>query len=337
MIEVVIDGTNFGGKTPLVQRLLERIRERGKSVATASPYREVEVYGLWDDAPEDAAAQIAARMAAHRESAGGVDVFVWDRGWPTCFMSTRNAAARRLFWPLPRLSFLLLNTAAATEKKVRKYGLSEEVFPWMFRKRLRDEISYEDLARLFADDLRVFRPTLEDDRFDLELVSGEILAEIEAEAREPLVRRGGLEPALHLGAQPVEQQGQVDDPAEAARHKAEAQDDDAHDMHPGAPRGEDAKQVREEAEGAHPREEEPGGRFAELFAILDEVVNAVERDHQAGERDEPRVDTKEEEDLGFALVFWGVSGREGGADDAGSLGRLRHSSGQSISLSGIVR
>lgn len=179
-VEVVIDGTNFGGKTPLVERLLGRLAAAGLSAATASPYREVEVYTLWDDAPEEAAERILERMEEHRRRATE-DVLVWDRGWPTCFVSTRSAAARRRFLPLPGLSYLLLNTSAATEKKVRKYGLSPGVYPWMHGRRLRDEIPYEELARLFADDLRVFRPTLEDDRFDLELVAGEIEAEITEE------------------------------------------------------------------------------------------------------------------------------------------------------------
>jgi hypothetical protein len=183
VIEVVIDGTNFGGKTPLVERLVERLEADGWRTSTASPYREGEVYGLWDDEPEEAARRIVARLREHREKAeeARAQVIVWDRGWPTCFVSTRSAAARRLFLPLPRLTYLLLNTAEATAKKVKKYGLSPEVYPWMHGHRLRDAIPYEELARLFADDLRVFRPTLEDDRFDLDLVAGEIAAEVAAE------------------------------------------------------------------------------------------------------------------------------------------------------------
>ena len=43
----------------------------------------------------------------------------------------------------------------------------------MHRRRLRDESTYDDLCRRFADDLRVFRPTLDDDRFDLDLVAAD--------------------------------------------------------------------------------------------------------------------------------------------------------------------
>lgn len=178
MIEVVIDGTNFGGKTPLVLALLERIQSEGKNAVSASIYREEEVYSLWNDDPFEAATRIVSRMMIHRERAQETDVLVWDRGWPTCFVSTQNVAARRLFLPLQRLTFLLLNTDHATAKKVKKYGVSAEKYPWMFHHRLQDEISYEELSRRFADDLRVFRPTLEEDRFDLELVSGEIWQEI---------------------------------------------------------------------------------------------------------------------------------------------------------------
>jgi hypothetical protein len=98
-------------------------------------------------------------------------------------VATAHPGARRRFLPLPRLTFLLLNTAQATARKVAKYGLSPEVYPWMHGHKLKDEISYDELARRFADDLRVFRPTLEDDRFDLDLLAREIGAEVEAELR----------------------------------------------------------------------------------------------------------------------------------------------------------
>lgn len=181
MIEIVIDGTNFGGKTPLVERLLARLEADGWVTYTASPYRDIEVYDLWDQAPEEAARRIVARMEEHRSKARACEIMVWDRGWPTCFVSTKNTVARRLFLPLPKLTYLLLNTAEATAKKVRKYGLSPEVYPWMYGHKLRDAISYEELAKIFADNLRAFRPTLEDDRFDLDLVAAEILAEVNAE------------------------------------------------------------------------------------------------------------------------------------------------------------
>ncbi len=177
-IEVVIDGTNFGGKTPLVARLLELLAARGWSAQSASVYREGEVYAQWDDDPVGAAATILGRMQTHRERLADVDILVWDRGWPTCFISTRRAAARRLFLPLPPLTFVLLNSAAATAKKVAKYGLTPATFPWMHAQRLKDEISYEQLCRLFPNDLRSFTPSLADDRFDLDLVADEIVAEV---------------------------------------------------------------------------------------------------------------------------------------------------------------
>lgn len=178
LVEVVIDGTNFGGKTPLVERLREEFTSRGWSTGSASVYREGEVYARWDDDPVGVAATIVGRMQAYRERLAHLEILVWDRGWPTCFVSTRSAAARRLFLPLQPLTFILLNSAAATAKKVAKYGLTPEAFPWMHGQRLKDEISYEQLCRLFPDDLRSFAPTLADDRFDLDLVVGEIAAEV---------------------------------------------------------------------------------------------------------------------------------------------------------------
>jgi len=177
-VEVVVDGTNFGGKTPLVARLLELLAARGWSAGSASVYREGEVYAQWDDDPVGAAATIVGRMQVHRERSAQLDVLVWDRGWPTCFVSTRNAAARRRFLPLPPLTFVLLNSAAATARKVAKYGLSAATVPWMHGRRLKDEMSYEQMCRQFADDVRTFEPTLADDRFDLDLVAGEIVAEV---------------------------------------------------------------------------------------------------------------------------------------------------------------
>lgn len=178
-IDVVIDGTNFGGKTPLVARLIERLHTHGLRIATASPYREEEVYKLWDENPIGAARIIHQIMQKHRLRGADADVFVWDRGWPTCYVATANSAARSFFAPLPRLTFLLLNTAETTEKKVNKYKLAEQAYPWMHRHRLRDEISYEELAKQFYTEVSCFHPTLEDSRFDLELVSQEIFQSVE--------------------------------------------------------------------------------------------------------------------------------------------------------------
>ncbi len=179
LLELVIDGTNFGGKTPLVNCLVERLRAQNLQVETASPYREVEVYTLWDENPIGAARLVLEIMNRHRQRARGADVLVWDRGWPTCYIATANSAARALFQPLPLLTFLLLNTAEVTAKKVQKYALPQQSYPWMHRHRLKDEISYEQLARDLAPQVCCFRPTLPDSRFDLDLVSARILEVIE--------------------------------------------------------------------------------------------------------------------------------------------------------------
>ena len=185
LIEVVIDGTNFGGKTPLVAKLLDKICDSGLRAETMAPYREREVYALWDVDPVAAAKTITDIMRQPRVVANDVtDVLVWDRGWPTCYVATKNAAARALFEPLPRLTFLLLNTDKTTERKVRKYGLAEATYPWMSRRhRLRDEISYEQLAEEMPQAVRCLRPTLEDSRFDLDLVASEIVTAIVGETR----------------------------------------------------------------------------------------------------------------------------------------------------------
>lgn len=174
-IDVVIDGTNFGGKTPLVGHLISKLRAQGFRVETASPYKEVEVYSMWDANPIGAARIICERMQQHRARAADADVFVWDRGWPTCYVATANSAARSFFEPLPPLTFLLLNTAEVTQRKVHKYNLNQQVYPWMYGHRLKDEISYQELARRFPQEVRCFHPTLEDSRFDLEHVTHEIL------------------------------------------------------------------------------------------------------------------------------------------------------------------
>lgn len=117
-LEVVVDGTDGAGKTPCVELLCERFRRRGLEVATHAPYREREVYPLWEAAPERAARIIVEIMQRFRDTRPDADVLVWDRGWPTAFITTEDPEARALFRPLPTLTVLLLSTMARTRRRV---------------------------------------------------------------------------------------------------------------------------------------------------------------------------------------------------------------------------
>lgn len=120
-LEIVVDGTDGAGKTPCVQFLCERFRQRGLKVAIHAPYREQEVYPLWESAPDRAARIIVGIMARFRAAHCDADVLIWDRGWPTAYITTENPRARALFMPLPRLTLLLLNTMARTRRQARAH------------------------------------------------------------------------------------------------------------------------------------------------------------------------------------------------------------------------
>lgn len=173
-LELTVDGTNFGGKTPLVTVIARKLAERG-SVECCNPFKvqSVDLYPLWAESPVEAAQRVADCMRRHRE-ASQVDFFIWDRGWPTVHMVTRNAEARALV-PPSTPTFFLLNTNATTAAKVQKYSLTPVTHPWMCGARLPDETSYEQLAVEHADCIaRTFRPDA-GGVFDLEAVAGAII------------------------------------------------------------------------------------------------------------------------------------------------------------------
>ncbi len=120
-IEIVVDGTDGAGKTPLVERLCERVRARGLSVASHAPYREREVYPLWESDPEEAARIIVEIMACFRGTHADAELFIWDRGWPTAYITTEDLRAREVFLPLPTLTVLLLSTLARTQRQASRY------------------------------------------------------------------------------------------------------------------------------------------------------------------------------------------------------------------------
>lgn len=120
-LEIVVDGTDGAGKTPCVELFCERFRQRGVVVASHAPYREREVYPLWESAPERAARIIVEIMQRFRHAHSGAELFIWDRGWPTAYISTDDVRARALFRPLPTLTLLLLSTIARTRRQASKH------------------------------------------------------------------------------------------------------------------------------------------------------------------------------------------------------------------------
>jgi hypothetical protein len=122
-IDVVVDGTDGAGKTACVGFLVERWKRRGLEVASHAPYREQEVYPLWATEPERAAQIITGIMARFRTAHASADVVVWDRGWPTAFVTTIDPRARAAFEPLPPLTVLLLSSTDRTRAKARALNL----------------------------------------------------------------------------------------------------------------------------------------------------------------------------------------------------------------------
>jgi hypothetical protein len=121
-IEIVIDGTDSGGKTPCVEALC-RTFAVDRNVRTYAPFRVREVYHLWDREPRRAAAIIRSMMDDFRHDSASADLIIWDRGWPTVWVSTTDSTARAALLPFPDLTVLLLNSIETTSRKVEKHGL----------------------------------------------------------------------------------------------------------------------------------------------------------------------------------------------------------------------
>src|SRR4051812_22493517 len=58
-----------------------------------------------------------------RRGNAAADMIVWDRGWPTVWVSTTDEEARRALLPFPDLTVLLLNSMETTRRKVEQLGL----------------------------------------------------------------------------------------------------------------------------------------------------------------------------------------------------------------------
>lgn len=121
-LELVVDGTDGAGKTSFVQHLLAHCQHLGLRAASFAPYREREVYPLWAHQPERAAQLIVEVLAHRRAERADADVLIWDRGWPTAYITTQSPAARAAFLPLPTATILLLGTPEMTRAKARAHG-----------------------------------------------------------------------------------------------------------------------------------------------------------------------------------------------------------------------
>lgn len=155
MLEIVVDGTDSAGKTPLVECLAPLLARRF-TVAVHAPYRVEEVFPLWAASPDEAARIVTGHMQTFRVAHATTDVVVWDRGWPTAWVSTADAAARSRFLPFPALTVLLLNTLATTEAKVRKHGLTGV---WVTEPDLRERFNAAHHALDPGPEVRVARFT----------------------------------------------------------------------------------------------------------------------------------------------------------------------------------
>lgn len=178
-IEVVVDGTDGAGKTACVRFLLDRWTRRGLAVASHAPYREQEVYPLWATEPERAAQIITGIMARFRAAHPSADVVVWDRGWPTAFVTTTDPRARAAFEPLPPLTVLLLSSTDRTRAKAQALDLRGE---WV-----RDDalIAHYNAAYHALDGASADRELLRvvpdaSGTFDFEHVARRLEAELEA-------------------------------------------------------------------------------------------------------------------------------------------------------------
>lgn len=126
--EIVVDGTNSGGKTPFIEFLIERLINLKYDVVACAPYKKEEVFQLWEKEPLKAARIITRIINKFRNDNLFRDFIIWDRGWPTCWVSTKNKYARQLFLPFPPLTVFLLNTIETTYKKREKYNLKHTWF-----------------------------------------------------------------------------------------------------------------------------------------------------------------------------------------------------------------
>ena len=109
--EIVVDGTDGGGKSPLVANLVTTLSSAGLKVGTQAPYRVWEVYPLWESDPIRAARTIVAVMQAFRSQiiAGLISHFVGPRLAHGFLSPPPRKRHGRFFYPFQNLPSLLLN------------------------------------------------------------------------------------------------------------------------------------------------------------------------------------------------------------------------------------
>lgn len=167
-LEIVVDGTDSGGKTPCVKALRLAFAV-SRNVQTCAPFRVQEVYPLWEHEPRRAAAAIRSVMNSFRRDNAIADLIIWDRGWPTVWVSTTDAVAREAMLPFPNLTVLLLNAIETTKSKGEKYGLRAIwATDLMLVRRYHD--AYHDLPRQVSDNgVAAYYPA-SDGRFDYSII-----------------------------------------------------------------------------------------------------------------------------------------------------------------------
>ncbi len=173
--EIVVDGTDCGGKTPLVHKLVQRFADDRVPVTTAAPFKDVEVYPLWKSDPLMAARRINDVICRFRDENRGKTVLVWDRGWPTVFVSTESRLARKACLPFPDLTVLLLNTEQTILEKVAKHRLTGE---WLLQSETRRRFiaAYQALADNHEPADMIVYCADTDGRFDLEKIAADVVA-----------------------------------------------------------------------------------------------------------------------------------------------------------------
>ena len=118
MDEIIIDGTNGAGKTTLIEYLNKNI----DNSIYYQPFRIDNVFESWKKNPLDAATRIHNVTEKCRKEAlsKGIKLLIWDRAWPTVFVSTNNIDSRNIM-NKNIFTLLLLSNSKATVKSLDRY------------------------------------------------------------------------------------------------------------------------------------------------------------------------------------------------------------------------
>lgn len=154
-LEIVVDGTDCAGKTPLVEQLVAALTASGRSAVACCAFQALDPYDGWVVDALSTAAALASHCDTLRKNHADVDVLVWDRGWPTVFVDTENTEARAVFGRRADVTVLLLNSVATTEEKAKKHGLSASYITDPDIRRALNR-RYRSIAHRFGKSLEVF-------------------------------------------------------------------------------------------------------------------------------------------------------------------------------------